>query len=113
MAADDVIAEFRRELGEMRTENNQQFQHGRKHFEVLEEEMKIFRSIISNMNEGVLEGVNERAAYIDAMMARSQFWSDLRDELTRKTVMIAFLCLISGVVFWLGFEDTARKLIGL
>lgn len=112
MGDEEDIVELRREIGEMRTENNLQFGHGRKHFEGIEEEMKIFRAIFSSMNDGVLEGVNERAAFVDAQMKKSEFWADMRDELTRKGVLGLCFLLVAGAVFWLGFEDLAREMIG-
>ena len=119
MADDNEIALLRDELREARRENKEQFGFGRDKFNRLEQTMEDFREVIKqhsdvfhSMNEGVLDGVNERAAYVDTLMERSKFWSDLRDELTRKSVMVACLCLMAGIVFWLGFEDIARKMIG-
>lgn len=98
----------------------QQFDHGRKHFERLEKDLTGFHDTLSkhaevfnSMNEGVLEGVNERAAYVDVLMEKSKFWSDIRDELTRRSVMTVFICLVAGTIFIFGFEDVAKKLIGL
>lgn len=98
----------------------EQSRHAQEHFERLERDNADFREIIeehskvfNSMNEGVLEGVNERAAYVDAMMERSKFWSGIRDEVTRKGVIIAIFGAIAGAFFMFGFEDLAKKMLGL
>lgn len=102
----------------------EQFKHGQRHFERFEEEFKEFREIVGNhaavlnsLNEGVLEGANDRAEFVDELMTqqreRTALLKAMREEVAKKTAVVLVVCLTAFFLMQMGLDEYAKKVMGI
>lgn len=131
MADDPEIKALSKEISALKDVVEIQFGHGRKHFESLEgainshiedskeqhETLQKHAEIIGSFNEGVLDGVNERAAFIDELMKqqrdRTALLKAMREEVAKKGALALVVCITALVLMYFGFDEYAMKILGI
>ena len=69
-------------------------------------------SIASSIKKEHLPRLDEHHAYVEMLIRKANFWQSVRDQMLRKGATFFMVCILGAILYWMGFEGVANKIIG-
>ena len=68
--------------------------------------------IAGSIKKEYIPRLDEHHAFVEMLIRKAEFWQSVREQMIRKGAMFATLCFIAAILYLLGFENIAQKIIG-
>lgn len=68
--------------------------------------------IAGSIKEEYLPRLDEHHAYVEMLIRKAAFWQSVREQMIRKGAVVAMLCFLGAMLYLMGFESVAQKLVG-
>ena len=68
--------------------------------------------IAGSIKEEYIPRLDEHHAYVEMLIRKAAFWQSVREQMIRKGAVVTMLCVLAAMVYLMGFEGVALKMVG-
>lgn len=69
--------------------------------------------IASSINSNYLDRLDAHHAFIAKQIKQKEFWEGARNRLKEKGLLVLLICVSAAMLWMFGFNDEAKKILGL
>lgn len=70
------------------------------------------QEIAGSIKKEYIPRLDEHHAHVELLIRKAEFWKSVREQMVRKGVMLSAVLFVAAMLYLMGFEGLAQKILG-